>query len=262
MADYPLSIYSPSTLVDGSDYPQAAHVNLPNAEIVALETALGVSPTSIDDTVSPGASPASVAVYLDMVANILKTMSGQSNWYDADVQLALASQVKGRVEFIADIPPATSGATRNVLAGASTPAEQHVYLEFPDAAATYHDYVCRLVGYNGGGLTFTFEVLRTSASAGNAYVFQGAIRRINAATENLGSAHTYDYNTVTVTVPAGPPAAGIPMQGTITFTDGADMDSLANNELFIFRFLRDPAHANDNAGDTARVLISLTGRET
>lgn len=185
-----------------------------------------------------------------------------NKYLKADGTWAVVTPPKGRVEFLAAIPPGTTGAPMNVLAGASTPAEQFPYWEFADSGSFYRDFLCRLVGYNSGGLTFTFEVLRTSASAGNAYVFQLAIRRINAASENLGSAQTYDFNTVTVTVPAGPPAAGIPMSATITFTDGADMDSLANNELFMLRLLRDPAHASDNAGDTARVLVSLTGRET
>jgi len=45
-AAYPTSIYSPTTIVDASNYPQATHINTPNAEIVAIETALGTNPQS------------------------------------------------------------------------------------------------------------------------------------------------------------------------------------------------------------------------
>jgi hypothetical protein len=166
------------------------------------------------------------------------------------------------VEFLAATVPATLGAPITSLAGASTPAESIPYFIYADAAAAYREFYCRLIGYNGGGLTFKFEVLRTTAAAASAYVFQAAIRRINTGTEDLGASHSYDYNTVTITVPAGPPAAGIPMAGTITFTDGADMDSLADGEAFILRLLRDPAHASDDAGDTARVLATISGYET
>jgi len=100
--------------------------------------------------------------------------------------------------------------------------------------------------------------MRTSAAAGATYIFDAAIRRINTGTEDLGAAHTYDYNTVTVTIPAGPPTATIPMAGVITFTDGADMDNLATDEMFIVRFRR----SGGTATDTARVLPVIDVKET
>lgn len=175
---------------------------------------------------------------------------------------ATTSATKGRVEFLAATVPLTVGAPIGGIDGASSPVEGIPYFEFVDGTITYRDYYCRLIGYNGGGLTFNFEVLRTSATAGLRYVFEAAIRRINTGTEDITASHTYDYNSVTVTIPAGPPAAGIPMAGTITFTDGADMDSLATNEAFVLRFRRNATTANDDATDTARVLATLTGRET
>ena len=171
---------------------------------------------------------------------------------------AAASTAKGRVEFLADIVPATSGAPITVLAGASSPAESIPYYEFVNGSTTYREYYCRLQDYASGGLTLKFEVMRTSAAAAATYIFDAAIRRINTATEDLGAAHTYDYNSVTVTIPAGPPTATIPMAGTITFTDGSDMDSLATGEAFILRFRR----SGGTATDTARVLTSITMKET
>lgn len=91
MATYPSGIYSPTTLTDGVDDVLASHQNTPNAEIVAIETAIGINPTTIDDTVGSTASPASVAAYLDMVANIVKTISGSTTWVNAAAAAVMKS---------------------------------------------------------------------------------------------------------------------------------------------------------------------------
>jgi len=55
--------------------------------------------------------------------------------------------------------------------------------------------------------------------------------------------------------------SGIPSIDTITFTDGADMDSVAAGNLFRIRFMRDADNASDTmAGDLE--LIALEIRET
>lgn len=164
----------------------------------------------------------------------------------------------GRVEFIAAIPSATVGAPLNVAAGGSTPVEQFPYYEFVNGSVTYRDFLCRLIGYNGGGLTLSAQVLRTSAGAAATYIFEAALRRMNSASEDLAASQTYDFNAVTVTIPAGPPNAGIPMAVTITFTDGADMDSVADGEYFFLRFRRN----GGTATDTARLLTGISMVET
>lgn len=174
---------------------------------------------------------------------------------------SLASS-KGRGEILAASVPTTLGAPIGFIDSASSPVDSFPYYEFGDSALAYVDLYCRLINYNGGGLTVNFNLLRTSAAAAAGYYFQAAIRRIATASDDITASHTYDYNSVTVTVPAGPPAAGITMAGTITFIDGADMDSLANNEMFVLRIRRDPTNGADNAGDAARVLATITIRET
>ena len=176
--------------------------------------------------------------------------------------ITLTAATKGRCEILSSSVPLTLGAPLGFIDSASSPVDSFPYFEFGDSALAYVDLYCRLIGYQGGGLTVDFNLLRTSAAAAAGYYFQAAIRRIANGTDNVTSSHTYDYNSVTVTVPAGPPAAGIPMAGSITFTDGADMDSLADNEMFVLRFRRDPTNAADNAGDAARVLATITIRET
>ena len=175
-----------------------------------------------------------------------------------DFSVSGGGSSKGRVEILVATVPLTSGAPIAGLDGVSSPAEGIPYFSFVNGSVTYREYYCRLLDYGGGGLTLNFEVMRTSEAAGDTYIFEAAIRRINTGTEDLGASHTYDYNSVTVTIPAGPPNAGIPMAGTITFTDGADMDSLASGETFILRFRRN----GGTATDTARVLPTITMKET
>lgn len=183
-----------------------------------------------------------------------KFLNGQGGWTTP----AGGGSSKGRVEILVATVPLTSGAPIAGLDGASSPAEGFAYYSFVNGSVTYRAYKCRLIGYQGGGLTFKFEVLRTSAGAGSTYINEAAIRRINTGTEDLGASHSYDYNAVTITIPAGPPNAGIPMAGTISFTDGADMDNLSDGDLFWLVFRRN----GGTATDTERVLLSLTGEET
>jgi hypothetical protein len=143
-------------------------------------------------------------------------------------------------------PPATAFAQFDTIAGASTPAESIPVLEFEDGTATsgeYADFYGVLPRtYGGGGLTLTIYWL-SSATTGNC-VWKAAFRRIADDAEDLDTtAHTYDYNSVTATTAN---AAGELDYAAITFTDGADMDSLAVGEAFILRIFRD----GDDGGDT------------
>lgn len=170
----------------------------------------------------------------------------------------LTTPTKGRVEVLAVTPPTTLAAPMNVIAGGSSPVEQVPIWEHANGSITYKDYYCRLVGYNGGGLTLSTLLWRTSASAAATYIIEAAIRRLQAASEDVTASQTYDYNAVTVTIPSGPPAAGIPMLVTITFTDGSDMDSLADGDFFILRVRRN----GGTATDTAQLLAGISMKET
>jgi hypothetical protein len=161
------------------------------------------------------------------------------------------------LQILRVIPPATSAAYPSVVNGASSPAERVPVWTFPDSGATYLDFLVALNGYDGGGLTL--RLLTGAAAAANNYVFQAAFRRLQDDAEDLDTtAFTYDFNTVTI---AAPSAVGEQSYDNITFTDGADMDSLGDLEYAILRLLRDPANGSDNLGNTA-YLYGLMGYET
>lgn len=150
----------------------------------------------------------------------------------------------------------TSGAYLSHVAGGSTPAERYAVWTFPDAAQRYVDFLCALKGYAGGGLTLRLG-WSTPATTNNC-VWQAAIRRISDDADDMDTSHTYDFNTVTG---AAPSASRELSYDNITFTNGADMDSWADNEMAILRITRNPAHASDNLGNTAE-LWGLFGYET
>lgn len=155
------------------------------------------------------------------------------------------------------MPPGASFAYLTRIAGGATPAEALLAWTFPDSGAFHVDLLCELRGYAGGGLTFALKW--SSLATSNNAVWQVAIRRFQDDAEDLDStAHSYDYNTVTA---AAPSAVQEISYDSVTFTDGADMDSWADGELAIVRVKRDGAHASDNLANTA-YLWSVTGRET
>lgn len=130
--------------------------------------------------------------------------------------------------------PAANYATMDGRAGGSTPAEAQTVYDFDDTTTEYLDFYGRLVGYDGGGLTLSFHVQTTSAVTGDAQ-FGAAFRRRDSA-DDIDASHTYDYNDCTATTVPG--TCGYPLALSITFSNGSDMDSLADGEPFVLRIRR------------------------
>lgn len=137
--------------------------------------------------------------------------------------------------------PATDFAAPDTRAGGSTPAERVDIWKFDASAIEYLDFKCQLVNYAGGGLTFSLPWSASSATSGVAR-FGIAVRRIADDAEDIDTAQTYDFNDVDDTAAS---ASGEISVATITFTNGADMDSWANGEFAIVRVRRNATHAND-----------------
>jgi hypothetical protein len=140
-------------------------------------------------------------------------------------------------------PPATLYATFDTMAGTSTPAEAIPVLDFDDTAVEYADFYCVMPrNYAGGGVTLTF--VWSAAATANAAVLSAAFRRVQDDAEDLDTtAQTYDYNNTGALTP--PNIVGEVAYDTLTFTDGADMDSVAAGEYFILRLRRVPTDGSD-----------------
>jgi len=161
------------------------------------------------------------------------------------------------VQVLDITPPAATFATLDTRAGGSTPAEAVQVWDFDASTIEYLDFKCRLHGYDGGGLTFRIFWSASSATADEAR-WGLAVRRVADDAEDIDGSHTYDYNEVDATAPS---ASGEVDYVTITFTDGADMDSWADGEIAIVRLQRNATHANDDMTGDAE-LWSITGEET
>jgi hypothetical protein len=155
------------------------------------------------------------------------------------------------------IPTATAGAAHGILVGGSTPAEGVPVLAFDSATDEHADFINVMPRhYGGGGLTVVLQW--ASGVTSNAVVWDVAFRRVAENDDAWSTSHTYDYNSVTATT-AG--AAGREDYATITFTDGADMDSIAVGEKFCLRVRRDADNASDNMTGDA-LLTAIEVRET
>ena len=161
------------------------------------------------------------------------------------------------VQVLRIMPPGASAATMDARAGGSTPAESVIVYDFDASSDEYMDWLCKLVGYDGGGLTFTLPWSASSATSGQVR-WELAVRAMPDDTEDIDSAHTYVFNGVSDTAPS---ASGELSYPTIAFTDGADMDSWADGELAIVRVHRDYDHADDGMSGDAE-LLCISGVET
>lgn len=165
------------------------------------------------------------------------------------------------VGIIGDIvPPTTLGASFDARVDASSPVAALPVYDFDDTDAEYLDFYCRLEGYASGGLTITVDWSATTATTGDV-LWGAAIRRIADDAEDMDAAHTFDYNNATADTAAS--ASGERSRVTVTFTDGADMDSLATGEPFVLRLRRLPTDAADTmAGDAELWAWTLVIKET
>lgn len=137
---------------------------------------------------------------------------------------------------LSNMPPAASFATLDTR-------NAHPVLDF-DAAADENAIFGAILprAYGGGGLTVTIVWSATSATSGNV-IWNAAIERLDTATDTDADSFA--------TAQAASAAATSGTSGnltytTITFTSGAQMDSLAAGEAFRLKVTRDA----DNGSDT------------
>lgn len=115
-----------------------------------------------------------------------------------------------------------------------------------------------LKGYGGGGLTVTI-VWRSEAAASGNVKWDAFIERNQDDVTDMDADSFATEQTVTDTAAS---VAGEPSYATITFTDGAQMDSLADGEEYRLKIERDQADAADTMNSDDAQITSILVEET
>lgn len=131
-------------------------------------------------------------------------------------------------------------------------------LDFDDTSNEVILYLGKLGGnYAAGGVTV--KIVTTAAAATNNYVFGGMWRSFTDDVDNILST---SFNTWSAPIYSSaivsPSVIGEFTYDTIAFTDGAQMDSLAAGEIFLFALFRDAQVAGDTmVGDASLVDLEF-----
>ena len=149
----------------------------------------------------------------------------------------------------ANEPPASNYATLDTRNGI-------VVLDFD--ATTSESAIFRGVlpgNYAGGGLTLDIYWMATSATSG-AVVWGGSLERAqDGGTDQDSDSFATEQTSSAVTTNG---TSGIKNKSTVTFSSGANMDSLAAGEPFRLKIARKPADAGDTmTGDAEFVEAHL-----
>lgn len=126
----------------------------------------------------------------------------------------------------------------------------HLVLSFAngsDLASLFSGTLTR--NYGGGGLTVTL-VWAATVNAGNVK-WNAYVERLQDGVSDITSNSFAAAQSVTDTVPG---TAGVVKYSTITFTSGAQMDSLAAGEAFRLKVERNGASGSDTAAGAAQLL--------
>lgn len=158
-------------------------------------------------------------------------------------------------------PPDADFATRDDILTTSTdePDDLIPVLDF-DPGATQEYAVFSSVmprHYDGGGITVTLY-WSCEATSGNVK-WDVAFKSFSDDADSLLTKVYAAVNTVTDAVAS---AARELAYSTITFTDGADMDSVAVGEYFRMLVTRDSADAADTVNSNDAELVAIEIRET
>jgi hypothetical protein len=152
---------------------------------------------------------------------------------------------------LANMPPASSYATFDTR-------NSHAVLDFDaaaDEAAIFGDVLPR--HYSGGGLTVTLAWAASTATTGNV-VWAVSIERLQDDVDDTDADSFATAQTVTAACAS---ASGELSYDAVTFTSGAQMDSLAVGEAFRIKVQRTGSSGSDTmTGDAELFRVEI--RET
>lgn len=149
---------------------------------------------------------------------------------------------------LANEPPASNYATLDSR-------NSHPVLDFDagtDESAVFTAVLPR--NYASGGITVYVHWAATSATSGDC-VWNAAFERIGEGSQDIDSDGFASAQAVTATAPG---TSGNVDIAAITFTDGAQIDSVAVGEAFRLKITRDADNGSDTmTGDAELVAIEL-----
>lgn len=149
----------------------------------------------------------------------------------------------------ANEPPASNFATADLRNG-------HPVLDFDDTtqeAAIFSSILPR--SYKGAGVTVYVHATLTSATSGT-LGWDVALERIGAAQQDIDADGFASAKTITAATVPG--TSGHVLVGSVAFSDGAEMDSIAAGEGYRIRIRRDVASDNA-AGDAELRFVEVVG---
>lgn len=134
----------------------------------------------------------------------------------------------------------------------------HYVLDHDATTSEWEFYEAVLpANYAGGGISVDVYSAATSATSGD-FVIGVSVERLAAGGQDLDSDGFASEKTATSTTSG---TSGVLTKTTVSFTSGAEMDSLAAGEPFRLQVARKPADAGDTmTGDLeiARVVVRET----
>jgi len=154
-------------------------------------------------------------------------------------------------------PPAAAFATNDQRVGTNITVD---LLDFDDTTDESIFFLCHMPdNYAGGGLTITIEWMATSATTGTVSLDISLM----SITDDADDVDTKAFAAANNINPTTASATGEVDYAPVTFTDGADMDSVAAGEDFFLKFTRDAngtTSTDDMTGDLE--LVKITIKET
>ena len=164
-----------------------------------------------------------------------------------DTLLAITAGLSG-------VAPDANPASLLTFTGGTTPGEVHPHLAFDDTTVEYMDFHLLMPRhYGGGGLTLTF-IWSSNVTTGSV-IWSAAFKSVSDDVDDLDTKAFAAYNDAAADATAS--AAGEVAYTTLTFTDGADMDSVAAGEMFLMRVRRNTAGSDDMVGDAELHRIEI-----
>jgi len=155
-------------------------------------------------------------------------------------------------DALSNQPPSANQATHDTH-------NYRTFLDFDDTTEEFAVFSGVMpAAYTGGGLTVDVHFAMSSATTGNV-VLTAAIERVNAGGPDIDADSFAAAQTSGAAAVSG--TSGITAVATITFTNGAQMDSLVASEPFRIKVSRDATDGSDTAvGDME--LLAGEIRET